>query len=111
MKEMTDIIERAGASGKLDLSAAAKEMAEALDQQEVLSGDLMMAQAEAQHTLISYIGSLVLTVAEEVGALPNGIDEEMNALQQYIEFTHVSALYQQVYERTHPRLEGIDGSS
>lgn len=107
--------------GVLQLDEAVAALAEGIEKAGVPAtpGDNIAAFIQAQKDVNIYLGRLVLEVAEEVNALPNGYDDEFSTYVAYLDFTILSALYTQVAQRReaqsglqivtgeHPPLEGL----
>lgn len=122
MKPLNEIIEECtDEDGVVHIDAAIPMIAEAIEQSGVpqTPGDNIAAFIAAQRDVNIYLGRIVLEVADEVNALPNGYDEEFNTLVTYLDFTILSALYQQVAQRKaamsgltivsgeHPPIDGL----
>lgn len=122
MKPLNQIIEEnLDEEETLNLEGAIADLVEAIESSGVPAtpGDNIAAFISAQKDVNLYLGRLVLEVASDTGTLVKSFDEEIATLSAYLDFTILSALYQQVAQRKaassglhvitgeHPPLEGL----
>lgn len=82
----------------LQLDTAIEAMTDELGASSVHINPQMSISAFIQATeeQIVYLGDLVLSIADQVNALPQGIEAERVTLGAFLKFTQVKALYEQV---------------
>ena len=109
MKPLKDIInESTDESGVIDLEVAIGLIDENLQQSRTPINPTMALKAfmSAQGAINEYLGDLILSVAAEVNALPNGYDVERGTYSAYLTFANASSLYE-VVEAEHAAQSGL----
>ena len=110
MKPFEDIIaEATDEDGTVQLDVAITQLVAAIESSgvELSPGDNIAAFIGAQKDINIYMARLILEVAAEVNALPNGFDDEFATFVAYLDFTILSALHQQITARQQTKPSGL----
>lgn len=100
MKSLESIIEANLVGESVDLSAATRDMQYELEQLDGVPPMIAMQANEAyvEHILHRYLGPLILQIGVEAGVLPDGFDENLDALQTTLKFNKLRFYYRLAYE-------------
>lgn len=110
MKPFEDIIiEATDEDGTVQLDVAITQLVAAIESSgvELTPGDHIASFIGAQKDINIYMARLILEVASEVNALPNGFDDEFNTFVAYLDFTILAALYKQIDARKQTKPSGL----
>ncbi len=105
MKQFSEIVEAHIKDGDVDLAAILVEAAEEMGAPPQVDGRTAITLFEEHFTYaLEYIGNLALGVANEVGALPDGLEEARADLALALQFDKFRRLYELKRKLTEPKL-------
>ena len=99
MKTIEELLASAADGEEIDLDEAINLLAEEIKAQRptITAAQQLLARMDAFDKKVAYIGDLILTIADQVNALPNGIDQEANTFLRFLDFAEIEALYNIIY--------------
>ena len=95
MKSIDELLADAADGGEIDLDEAIDLMAEELRKNaaRVTASQQLLARMDAFDKKVAYIGDLILTIADQINALPSGIEKESATFLRFLDFADIEALY------------------
>lgn len=101
MKSSKEILNAANSGEEFDVTDVIEEMMSELQKNTtpLPPAAQLLARMNAFDKKINYLGDLILTLAEQVNALPNGIENEAETFVRFLDFCDIEAVYLEVEKR------------